>query len=263
MKKNTPSAAQRNRSEQVTQRLTDLSSSIAYLEKTGCLVRVKSAVSSKYELAGIAKRFEGKKCVLFERIKGSKYPVFIGMLWDRDIVGKLFGISKEKIPFVIAKAIGDWHKNKAKPSSRILMKGPANEVVEEDINLFKLPIPVHALKDGGRYFDSSVVVVNNPETGVANTSIHRMMVAQKDRLTFLIDPDRHLGEYLEQAEKRNKPLQVTINNGVGIVPWLVSTLPRQGDGKYEIANHILGKTIDLISVRTGIQNSLILLINIA
>ncbi len=249
MKKNTPSTARQKRSKHAIDRLTDLTNCISYLEKTGYLVRVKSAVASKYELAGIAKRFEGKKCVLFERIKGSKYPVFIGMLWNRDIVGKLFGISKEKVPFVIAKAIGDWQKNKDKLSSPVLMKGPANEVIEEDVNLFKLPIPVHALKDGGRYFDSSVVIVKNPETGVPNTSIHRMMVAKKDRLTFLIDPDRHLGAFLDIAEKKNKPLQVTINNGVGIVPWLVSTIPNPGDGKYEIANHVLRKPINLIKAQ--------------
>ncbi len=162
MKKSTPSTARQKRSEHAPEhsidRLTDLTSCIPYLEKTGYLVRVKSAVTSKYELAGIAKRFEGKKCVLFERIKGSKYPVFIGMLWNRDIVGKLFGVSKEKIPFIIAKAIGDWQKNKDQLSSPILMKGPANEVIEKYVDLFKLPIPVHALKDGGRYFDSSVVI---------------------------------------------------------------------------------------------------------
>jgi 2,5-furandicarboxylate decarboxylase 1 len=76
-----------------------------------------------------------------------------------------------------------------------------------------------------------------------------MMVTKKDRLTFLIDPDRHLGAFLDIAEKRNKPLQLTINNGVGIVPWLVSTIPKQGDGKYEIANHILGKPINLIKAQ--------------
>jgi len=249
MIKDTPSIGRRKRSVDAIDRLTDLTSCIPYLEKTGYLVRVTSAVSSKYELAGIAKRFEGKKCVLFEQIKGSKYPVFIGMLWSRDIAGKLFEISKGKIPFVIAQAIGEWQKNKDKLSSPILMKGPANEVIEEDANLFKLPIPVHALEDGGRYFDSSVVVVKNPQTGVPNTSIHRMMVTKKDRLTFLIDPDRHLGAYLDLAEKRNKPLQLTINNGVGIVPWLVSAIPKQGDGKYEIANHILGKPINLIKAQ--------------
>ena len=249
MKNNSPATVRSKKSAQAVDRLTDLTNCISYLEKTGDLVRVKSAVSAKYELAGIAKRFEGKKCVLFERVKGNKYPVFIGMLWNRDIVGKLFGLSKEKIPFAIAKAIGDWKKNKGRLSSSILNQGPANEVIEKEVNLFKLPIPIHALKDGGRYFDSSVVLVKNPKTGVPNTSIHRLMVTKKDRLTFLIDPDRHLGDYLDLAEKRNKPLQLTINNGVGIVPWLVSTLPKQGDGKYEIANHLLRKPIPLMKAQ--------------
>ena len=45
------------------------------------------------------------------------------------------------------------------------MDGTPNEVVEDKIDLFKLPVPIHALGDGGRYFDASVVMVNNPETG--------------------------------------------------------------------------------------------------
>jgi 2,5-furandicarboxylate decarboxylase 1 len=250
MNKGTSSNARQKKNEELINRQIDLTSCISYLEETGNLVRVESAVAPKYELAGIAKKFEGKKCVLFERIKGSKYPVFIGMLWNRDVVGKLFGMPKEKIPFFIAKAIHTWQKNKNALPSPILDKGPSNEVIEEDVNLFKLPIPAHALKDGGRYFDSSLVVVKNPETGISNTSIHRMMVTRKDRLTFLIDPDRHLGAFLEIMEKRNKPLPVTINNGIGIVPWLVSTLPKQGDGKYAIANHIVGRPIDFIKAQT-------------
>ena len=249
MTKKGSSIARQKGSENAVDRLIDLTECIRYLEKAVCLVRVRSAVSSKFELAGIAKQFEGKKCVLFERVKASRYPVFIGMLWNRDTIGELFGISKDKIPFVIAKAIGDWRQKKDKLPSPIVSKGPANEVIEKDVNLYKLPIPIHALKDGGRYFDSSVVVVKNPKTGVPNTSIHRLMVTKKDRLTFLIDPDRHLGDFLDIAERRNKPLQLTINNGVGIVPWLVSTLPKQGDGKFEIANHILGKPIKMIKAQ--------------
>lgn len=236
--------------EDVAKRLTDITSCIQYLGKTGNLVRVKSSVASKHELAGIAKKFEGKKCVLFEKVTGSRYPVFVGMLWNRAIVGSLFGTSEEKVPFIIAKAIGPWQKNKKALPSLTLEKGPANEVIEEDVNLYKLPIPSHALKDGGRYFDSSVVIVNNPETGIPNISIHRMMVTGKDSLTFLIDPGRHLGVYLDIMEKRKRPLPVTINNGVGLVPWLVSAIPGQGDGKSGIANHIIGRPIHFIKAQT-------------
>lgn len=250
MKKRAAVIAQKQMREEVAKRLTDLTTCIGYLEERGKVVRVKSAVSSKHELAGIAKRFEGRECVLFERVKGSKFPVLMGLLWNRDTVGSLFGVPKEEVPFVIANAIGPWQKNKDALQSPILEKGPANEVIDEEINLFKLPIPVHALKDGGRYLDSSVVLVRNPETGIPNISVHRMMVTRKDRLTFLIDPGRHLGDYLDIVEKNNKPLPVTINNGIGLVPWLVSTIPRQGDGKYGIANHIIGRPVPFIKAQT-------------
>ena len=161
MKRGSAKTAQKKMPESAAKRLTDLTSCMEYLEKAGRLVRVKSAVSSKYELAGIAKKFEGQKCILFERVKGNKYPVFMGLLWNREIVGKLFGMPKEKIPFAIAEAIGSWNKKKDHLPSRIIPKGPANEVIGGDVNLYKLPIPVHALKDGGRYFDASVVVVKS------------------------------------------------------------------------------------------------------
>ena len=231
-------------------RLVDLSATIAYLEQTGNLVRVKSEVDPDYELAGIAKQYEGRKCVLFEKVKGSDYPVFMGLLWNRDIVGGLFGVPKEKVPFVIGKAIGAWKKDPAAMPATIRDKGPANEVIEPTVDLGLLPIPLHALKDGGKYLDSSVVVVRNPETGKLNISIHRMMVVGKDRMTFLIDPNRHLGDYLAVMEKQGKPLQITINNGIGLAPWLNSAVPRQGDEKYKIAHHIIGRPIDFIKAQT-------------
>jgi len=238
-------------SPEVGDRLVDLRKSIEFLEKTGNLVVVKSEVDPQYELAGIAKQYEGKKPVLFEKVKGSAYPVFMGLLWNREIVGALFNVEKEKVPFVIAGAIGSWRKDKNAFPSAILEKGPANEVIQtKDFNLYDLPIPVHALNDGGPYFDSSVVVVKDPATGIPNISIHRMMVTGKDRLSFLIDPDRHLGAYLETMEKQGKPLQVTINNGLSLAPWLVSAIPGQGPGKGEIANHLIGRPINLIKAQT-------------
>lgn len=236
---------------EVGDRLVDIKKTIAYLEKTGNLVRVKSEVDPKYELAGIAKKYEGKKAILFEKVKGSSYPVFMGLLWNREIIGNLFNTSKENVPFVIADAIGAWKKDKTAFPSRVLEKGPANEVIQtKDINLYDLPAPVHALKDGGPYFDSSVIVVKDPDTGLPNISIHRVMITGKDRCTFLIDPGRHLGAYLTSMEKKGKPLEVTINNGISLAPWLVSAIPGQGPGKAGIANHLVGRSIDFIKAQT-------------
>jgi 2,5-furandicarboxylate decarboxylase 1 len=243
--------AQPSAYQQTGDRLVNLKACIDFLEKTGNLVRVKSEVDPVHELAGIAKKYEGKQCVLFEKVKGSSFPVFMGLLWNRDTVGALFNVPKEQVPFVIGAAIGSWKKDPSALSPKVLEKGPANEVViTENINLYDLPAPIHALKDGGPYFDSSVVVVNDPETGRPNISIHRIMITGKDRLAFLIDPGRHLGAYLDIMEKRGKPLQVTINNGVGLAPWLVSSVPRTGPGKATIASHIVGRPIDFIKAQT-------------
>ena len=94
------------------------------------------------------------------------------------------------------------------------------------------------------------MIVNNPDSGIPNISVHRMMITKKNRLTFLIDPGRHLGAYLEIMEKRGEPLAVTINNGVGLAPWLASVLPQQGDGKNGIANHLVGRPIEFMKAQT-------------
>ena len=250
MSKTLPNSDQNTMTVEVVKRLVDMDACIAHLEETGNLVRVKSPVSVTHELAGIAKKFEGGKCVLFENVKESHYPVFMGLLWNREIVGDLFSIEKERVPFVIADAIGRWHQNKDAFSSAVLKKGPANEVVDNEVNLYDLPVPVHALEDGGRYFDASVVMVRNPETGGLNTSIHRLMISGKDRMAFLIDPDRHLGDHLDAMKKKNAPLPVTISNGIGLAPWFVSVIPRQGDGKHDIAAHLLNTPINLLQAQT-------------
>jgi 2,5-furandicarboxylate decarboxylase 1 len=243
-------AAKAPRADPRAARLVDLAACIDFLDRSGNLIRVRSEVDAHHELGGIARRLEGSKCVLFERVKGSAYPVFTGLMWNRDVVGSLFGVPKQEVPFSIARAIGPWKADPGALPARTVARGPANEVVEKTPDLSQLPIPVHALGDGGRYLDASVVVARNPVTGGCNISIHRMMVTQRDRLTFLIDPGRHLGEYVEACEKRGEPLDITINNGVGLAPWITSTLPRLGDGKHAIAHHLIGRPIDWIKAQT-------------
>lgn len=250
---NAPPGPRRSKSAKaaaIARRLVDLGACIDHLEKTRNLARVRSEVDSHHELAGIAKRFEGGKCVLFERVRGSDHPVLVGLLWNRAIVSSLFGVAKEEVPFLIAGAIAPWQQDRKAFPAPVLDQAPANEVLETEVDLFRLPAPVHALGDGGRYLDASVVVARNPATGNLNTSVHRMMITGRDRLTFLIDPGRHLGDYVEIAEKRGEPLPVTINNGIGLAPWIVSTLPRLGDWKHAIAHHLVGRPIDLMRAQS-------------
>ena len=192
--------------------LTDLQGYIDYLEANNLLIRVKTEVDAEFELAGIAKRFEGDKALLFEKVKGSDYPVLIGLYWNLDIMASVFDCQASELPFVLTNEIQAWGKDPVEPV--ILDKGPANEVIETDIDLYKLPIPHHATGDGGRYLTSSVVIAKDPDTGVRNLSIHRMMVTGPQRFTLLLEELGHVMDYYKRAEAKGVPLEITVNNGV-------------------------------------------------
>jgi 2,5-furandicarboxylate decarboxylase 1 len=234
----------------VADRLADLNACIRFLARRGALARVKTEVDPIFELAGIARRLEGTRCVLFERVKGSEFPVICGLFWNRATVADVFGLPVTQLPFAIADAVGAWKKDPGAFPPTLLERGPANEVIEPQPDLYRLPIPQHAMKDGGRYLDASFVVARNPLTGGVNIAVHRCMITAKDRMTFLIDPGRHLGEYVSVMEKRAQPLEVAICNGNGMASWFAGALPRLGDNKHRVAHHLMGRPLDMVKCQT-------------
>jgi len=232
--------------------LTDLQSYIDYLDEANLLVRVKSAVDSDRELAGIAKKFEAGKAVLFENVKDRDYPVLVGLYWNRSTTSRMFGTTSERLPFVLSDEITAWRENPIEPV--IVESGPANEVIEEKPNLSTLPIPHHAQGDGGRYLTSSVLIAKDPDTGVRNLSIHRMMVTGPRRCTLLLEEYGHVMDYFKRAEARGEALEVTVNNGVDLGVHLAAASPASAApielDEIGIACQIRGEPVELIQAQT-------------
>jgi 2,5-furandicarboxylate decarboxylase 1 len=245
--------------------LTDIQGCIDYLEKHDHLVRVKSAVDPKFTLAGIAKKFEGGKAVLFEKVKGHKHPVFIGLYWNRDKLAAMLDTTSSRLPFVLSEEIRAWRRRPMEP--RIVKKGPANEVIEKDPDLAKLPIPHHAEGDGGCYLTSSAVIAKDPDTGVRNCSIHRMMVTGKRRFTMLLEELGHLMDYYKRAEAKGQPLELTVNNGVDFAVNMAAASPASAApielDELGIASQVRGAPIELLESQTvdveGVANAQIII----
>ncbi|QIB64265.1 UbiD family decarboxylase [Kineobactrum salinum] len=232
--------------------LTDLQGYITFLEENKLLVRVRTEVDAELELAGVAKKFEGHKVVLFEKVKDNNYPVLIGLYWNADIIAKIFNCTREQLPFVLADEIREWQKNPMEPI--ILESGPANEIIEREIDLYSLPVPHHSIHDGGRYLTSSVVIAKDPDTGVRNLSVHRMMVTGKRRCTLLLEELGHLMDYYKRAEAKGEALEITVNNGIdypvlmaGAVP--ASAAPIDAD-ELGIVSQMRGEPVNLIKAQT-------------
>ena len=140
----------------------DFRSVIARLEQQGKVVHVKSEVDPVHELAGIAKKFEGQeKIVVFDRVKGQKYPVACGLWWNRDIIGSLFGVKAGEVPGVFAAAGKSFQE---KPVAPVIVENPpCQEEVTLAPNLYELTVPTLALEDGGAYFSNSIVIAKDPD----------------------------------------------------------------------------------------------------
>ena len=233
-------------------KLTDIQSYIEFLESNGDLIRVKSEVDAEYELAGIAKKYEGRKVILFEKVKGSDCPVLMGLYWNRDILSRIFDTPSDELPFALANDVKAWRASPIEPV--VVKQGPANEVIEQEIDLYQLPIPLHSELDGGRYLTSSIVIAKDPDTGIRNLSVHRMMVTGKNRFTLLLEELGHVMDYFKRAEAKGQPLEITVNNGVDI-PFLMaaaspaSAAPIDSD-ETGIACQMRGEAVQLLESQT-------------
>ncbi|MBM3524475.1 MAG: UbiD family decarboxylase, partial [Alphaproteobacteria bacterium] len=195
-------------------RIHDLALIIADLDAAGRLARVTSEVDPAHDLAGIAAELEGgPRAVLFEKVKGHAMPVLTGLYWSRDLLAELLGRPERSLPAYVSQCIRNWQQRPVDPV--VVANGPVREITERAVDLGVLPIPIHALKDGGAYFDAGVVVARDPETGVRNASIQRFMVWDKETLHVNIDAGRHLELYLNKAAAKGRSLPFTLNIGVG------------------------------------------------
>jgi 2,5-furandicarboxylate decarboxylase 1 len=198
--------------------LHDLGLIIETLDKAGQLIRVRSEVDPVHQLASVASHFEGRaQAVLFEKVRGHEHPVFTGLYWSRELLAELIGAQEKKLASHISGKVQQWqadpHHKAVEP--QVVETGPVRQYSQPVVDLFKLPIPTHAERDGGPYIDAGVVVVSDPETGVRNASIQRFMLVDRDRLHVNIDAGRHLQMALDHAEKRGETLKFSLNIGVG------------------------------------------------
>jgi 2,5-furandicarboxylate decarboxylase 1 len=193
--------------------LGDLTTIIEDLDSAGRIAHVTSEVELDLHLAGVAAQLEGQpNAVMFHNVAGHEAPVFTGLYWSRDLLAHLLRQPERELPQYVSGCIEQWQRAPVDPV--VVDDGPVLQG-QSGLSLSDLPIPVHAQKDGGPYFDAGVVIATDPETGVRNASIQRFMVVDDRTLHVNIDAGRHLGLYLEKAREQNKSLFISINCGVG------------------------------------------------
>ena len=209
------------------------------LEEEFKVIKIENEVSAKYEVAKIL-REHPKDVVIFENVKDHDMKIISGICNTRDKIARGISVAVPEITKRIMKAT----ENPIPVENIENIKKNFNTQKEPDLG--KIPVPTYYEKDGGAYMTAGVVIAKDPETGIRNASIHRMLVSGKNKLGIRIVP-RNLYTYYKKAEEMNKPLDIAIAIGMHPATLLATTtsVPITTD-ELEVANNFHNGDMKLI-----------------
>jgi len=198
------------------QPITTLRDWLDHLAARDRLAVIRPGISLKFELAAIAKRFDGHKATLFPRPDGHDIPVISGLVSNRQWIAEAMGVEPGELVARFQDAMLNplpWKE---------VESAPVQEIVYREIDLAKqLPLPTHNEHDNGAYITAGLCISRNPATGVQNVSLHRLQLSGPNRLGALLLP-RHTHMFYEMAERSGQPLDVAIVIGVDPLTLLSS-----------------------------------------
>lgn len=218
------------------------------LVRSNALLRIKKEVDPEFEIPAVMKRVEKLgNAVLFENVKGSKFPVINNVFGSRDMLALLFETSREKV-------VQEFIKRRKESILPKIVNKESKQYIQrtgKDVNLFELPIVTHCSKDAGPYITGGVIIAKDPETGIRNVSINRMMLKDRNILGIRMMSPQHLGIIQEKSEKinRNLPIAVAIGNHPFVALSAATTLPF-GKDELELASSLFEEPLELVGCDT-------------
>jgi 2,5-furandicarboxylate decarboxylase 1 len=222
----------------------DLRAWLGLLEQRGRLGVVAREVDSRFQLAGLLTRLDGRAAVLFERVAGGRFPVVGNTVPGRAELALAMGCEVASLAEAYGRAASApvGFEEVGRDDAPVLARR-----IDGDAPLDALPIPVHHEKDGGRYLSAGVVVSRDASSGATNLSINRLQVAGPAELRALVLPGR-LRRIVADAEARGEPLDLAICLGVDPTVTLASQArsPREVD-ELEVCGALRGSPLPVVA----------------
>jgi len=190
------------------------------------ITTIKAEVDPYLELAEIHRRVisEGGPALLFERVKGSRYPVVTNLFGTERRINLAFGPKPEALvrqmvhiaESILPPRFGDlWqHRSVAldllKLGTRNTSRSPVTQVVDRPARLDQLPVLTTWQEDGGPFITLPLVYTENPVTKKHNLGVYRMQVYDSVSTGLHWQIQKGGGFHYAQAERANQPLPVTV-----------------------------------------------------
>ena len=241
------------------------------LDAAGELKRIPVEVDPVLEITEIADREMklpgGGKALLFEKCKGTRFPLLINAYGStkrmamalgvddvEDIARDLGGLLKAKPPTSFKEAIAllgtAFELRHAKPKLVERRGSGTSEHGELDLNA--LPIQKCWPQDAGRFVCMPLVITRDPDNGSRNVGTYRMQVID-GRTTFMHwqlhkTGARHWRRYMEL--KRRMPVAVALGGDPVYAFAATAPLP-DGIDEMMLAGYLRKKSVEMVKCETN------------
>ena len=138
--------------------------------------------------------------------------------------------------------------------SVMVSDGPVKEhkMLGADVSLEKLPIPIHSHGDAGRYLGSGITITKDPETGIRNESIIRMMLTEDpQKATFWMAARHNYAHYMKYVDKE-EPMPMAFAIGLHPVYEIMANWSGRHEefDELEYGAGVLGEDVELVKCET-------------
>jgi len=235
----------------------DIREWLTVLEEEQELHRITAEVDWNLEISEILRRSLAKRgpAVLFENIRGYRdgwcTRLFANGLGNRQRLALMFGMPKDTSHGQLIQLLRERIKTPIKPVE--VPTGPVKENIinAEDIDIFKLPVPLWHEFDGGRYINTWCgVVTKDPDTGEHNVGTYRGMMLDKNRIAVVLIATQDWGKHYAKYKTRNEPMSVAVVYGCEPSFVFAASTPFRGN-EYEICGAIRQEPIELTQCETS------------
>jgi 2,5-furandicarboxylate decarboxylase 1 len=237
-------------------RIYDLRSYLEVLEQHGQLLHIKRPANIIHEVADIGATCErsGGPAPLFENLVGQAddrmqsvsytgWRLFSSAVANQERVALALACEKQQVTATMARVLEPQNGIQPIFTDQAEWK---RHVVDDPrlIDLRTLPIPKHAVGDGGRFITGGVTVSRHPLTGIANLGYNRMEILGPHTLGMNINQWRDVQRSHAAAEAQGKPLGIAV--AIGLDPALMIAAGCKYDGdETQIAGAIRGMPVEV------------------
>ena len=238
------------------------------LEKAGELVRIKTYVNPKLEMAEITDRVSksgnGGKALLFENT-GYNFPVLMNAYGSEKRMCMALGVNHLDD---VAKEIETLFKLLSAPKEGILDKlkllpklgqfaswmpkvksgrGECQEVVMSEPDITKLPVITCWPKDGGPFVTLPIIHTKDPNTNSRNVGMYRMQVFGPTLTGMHWHKHKVSAKHFSEYKKINKRMPIAVALGGDPVYAYSATAPLpENVDEYMLAGFLRKKKVELV-----------------